>query len=170
MNYKRENEIENKNADLYMIEGSIYDYHIALGLSSLTTVALLLLILIIFFQIKFIISNETTSESIRRPTHIKNIYDKGCNENYKEFFTNINGYKNEVVYNESAIMFLKNSVLIIDHFKMMKTRGSVKDISKNKSVCTDNTSTLTIEMNISRVTVNSNMTTKNISEEDTDNI
>jgi len=169
LDYKNKNLTRLEMEDM-IIKGSDYDNYLALGLSIIATVALLLLLLVLFFQIKFIASNETTSESIRRPSHIVNIYDNGCKRNCKEYFTNITAYRNTAVYNDAAIMFLKNSVLITDHFHFLKTRGSVKDISKKTSVRSEVTASSNIEMNISRVSQKSDLTTtiKNLIEGETD--
>jgi hypothetical protein len=131
-----------------IITGHQYDKYIAIGFTCLTTLALLLLLLIIFFQIKFICNNETTSESIRRPDGLVNIYDNGCKKNCNDFFSNISEYKNEAVYNSPAVNLMKYSLLVTEYFDEMKTRGSITEISRQNSSKTDASSS-NIEMNIS---------------------
>lgn len=149
INYDEAHSYLKDNHDNKMIiTGHQYDKYFAIGFTCLTTLALLMLILIIFFQIKFICNNETTSESIRRPDGLVNIYDKGFKKNCKEFFSHISGYKNDAVYNSPAINLLKYSLLVTEYFEKIKTRGSITDISRQNSHKTDASSS-NIEMNIS---------------------
>ena len=134
-------------------------FYMALGLSTLTTIVLILLLMIICFQIKFILSNETTSENIRRPAHLVNVFDNGCKKNMGQFCNNITGYRTEMVYNEHAIKLLSNSDLITKNFLFMRTRGSVTDVSKKTSVKLESGSDISIEMNMS---TNSNKTSNNL--------
>jgi hypothetical protein len=104
------------------------------------------------------LSNETTSENIRRPANLVNVFDNGCKKNIGQFCNNITGYRNEIVYNENAITLLSNSDLITKKFSFMRTRGSATDVSKKTTVNLESGSDISIEMNIS---TNSNKISNN---------
>ncbi len=97
----------------------------------LNTIALLLMIIIIFFQIKSIITNTTTSEYLRDTFKGVSPFDFGCKENTKQFLYDIDGYKKIIQYNENAKIFLKNELLIVTFRKRKDT--NITEMSQNIS-------------------------------------
>ncbi len=102
---------------------SNFYYSSSLILSVITLICFILLITVFFFQVKFICSNETTSENIRRSPHGKNPYNRGCRQNIKEFFNNNEGYKEMVTYNEAARDYLMTVCLITEYFAMVERKS-----------------------------------------------
>ena len=91
-------------------------------------------------------------------------FRNGCKKNIKEFCGNITGYTNEVVYNQNALNFLGNLMLLTKHYLLMKTRGSVTNINNLASVKTQFSTSSEIEMNISNYSNNTlnNLIVENI--------
>jgi hypothetical protein len=101
---------------------------------------------IIFFQIKFICSNETTSENIRRISNTSNPYNRGCKSNIKEFFYDMEGYRQIVTYNEVARDYLMTICLITEYYailgrKSFQNRTSITSKQKTEKEYFDTSNT-----------------------------
>ncbi len=108
-------------------------YLSTITLSLITFIFLILLLAIIFFQIKFICSNETTSENIRRIAYTSNPYNRGCKSNIKEFLYDMEGFRDIVTYNEVARDYLMTTCLITEYYSMLERKSL-----QNKTSITSN--------------------------------
>lgn len=79
-------------------------------------IVLIFMFSLLFFQIKFICTNETTSENIKRPAKHINPFNLGFKNNLKEFFCNINGYKDLIMYSSQSMSFLKKNISTKKYF------------------------------------------------------
>ncbi len=103
-------------------------------LYSINFIVLLFLFILIFFQIKFITSNETTSENIRKITTSNSPFDNGFNKNLHQFFYDIEGYKNEINYSETSKTFIKSSKLLSVYFQNLNSQeNKMKEENKIKN-------------------------------------
>lgn len=121
-----------KHLDTEQERKNIY-YIMTLILFSSTGMILLFLSIITFFQIKFITSNMTTSEYIRKETETKNVFDNGCKENLNQFRYNILGYNNEISLNEDAKNNIMSSSLITSYFDFVEIVQRKEEAKKSIS-------------------------------------
>lgn len=130
---------------------SVFDYVFFIITFSIDSLMLLFVVILGLLQIRNISRNETTSERIKRPKGGTNSYDLGsCSKNFSEFCCNRGGYRDRIIYNENAELFLKCSELLIDYIDNMdKVYPNRKDLishpqserSKTESTITEMTFT-----------------------------
>lgn len=77
----------------------------------------LLILFLIFMQFKFILSNETTSENLRKIDNVKNPFNRGCKSNLYEFVYRMDKYRDNVSYNKLAIELLVLNQLVTDYYE-----------------------------------------------------
>ena len=144
------------------LTGKTY-YSLTICLLALGSLALILLLIVVFFQIKFICTNETTSENIRSQPKM---FDIGCCKNIKEFFNDNLAYRSRVNYSPAALGYLKTFKKITEYLSLVERRSLISSISKmvkNRSI--ENTTGLEeneTEFDITRVSnVSSNVSGAN---------
>jgi hypothetical protein len=91
-------------------------YFGTLFIYSLVLVSILFLFILCGFQIKFITSNETTSENLRKTGRQKNPFDLGWQKNISQFWNDILGYEKDIKYTESARKLLQSECFLSDYF------------------------------------------------------
>ena len=96
-----------------------FDHLCTLILLTIQLLVLVFVCLIIIFQIKFILSNVTTSEYLRTDSKYLNPFNEGCINNLKQFWYNILNYNNKIKLNENSEIILRN-VLVSDVFSKRK--------------------------------------------------
>jgi hypothetical protein len=92
------------------------------------------------FQIRVIIYNQTTSEYLLAEKGYRNPFDLGWKKNTKQYFYNIEGFKSQIKLNESATVYLNNT-LLADY---IKEHGDVKmaELVNTSSISTDKSENL----------------------------
>jgi hypothetical protein len=148
----KDNPIESKHLNSF----KNINYILTIFLITIVGVATVLLVILIFFQLKFIAKNETTSENIRRSAGMINLFDKGCKQNIKDFVSNIGGYKCLVNYNTNSKGYLSSVRLVTEFYNLIEIR-----ISKSRSLV----SNVSINLENRSVSINTNNNNKYLTEE-----
>lgn len=82
---------------------------------SLSSIALVALIVLLLVNIVYISKNTTSSEEIRRDKKlIPSFSERNCAENWSQFLNETFSYRNQIKYNESAENLLNNIVTIAE--------------------------------------------------------
>jgi len=89
-------------------------------------ICLIFLIILLFFQIKFILSDITTSEYLRKDKYTENFNDEGCKKNFIKF---LKGWDNEnnYIYNDNARDLIMKNVTIEKYYLDLLVKSRIKN-------------------------------------------
>jgi hypothetical protein len=88
--------------------------------------------MLIFYQIKFISKDITTSEYLRMDKYATNLFDEGFKNNLKKFFFDKDNYEKELVYNENAKQIINKTILVKEY--IINFNYNSNDDRKNKNL------------------------------------
>jgi hypothetical protein len=112
---------------------------------------------LVFFQVKFISSNVTTSEYLSK-TNV-NTFDKGFKNNWKQFMNDIYKYKESITYNEMGKYYINSNVLLQDYFINLSKKSFLKSSKKSAiTINDDKSNTISKELNMSIISNESKAT------------
>jgi hypothetical protein len=106
-------------------------------LLTLYSIFFIFVFILLTFQFRVVICNQTTSEYIKATTGYKNPFNRGCAKNISEFFCNINGYQSLIKLGETSRLYFSN-ILITEYFEdnkateLANTSINTTNISINK--------------------------------------
>lgn len=115
----------------------IYIYAMIL-IIAMSGIILLFLIFLIYYQIKFISQDTTTSEYLRSDKYQINFFDEGWKLNFKKFFENKYSYSNNFAYNDSSKEAIKTTRLISEYQCFIKNINLDKETGDIKNTLDDN--------------------------------
>jgi hypothetical protein len=125
--------------------GKSFEFITTIVLLSVVSIFSVFILILIFFQTRSILCNQTTSEYIKSEGKVPNPFDEGLRRNISQFFCNIYGYKEKINLNESARLYLKN-ILITEYLNNDDCKGAT-ELANTSSISTSTNNSSIISNN-----------------------
>lgn len=104
--------------------------------------------MLIFYQLKFVSEDITTSEYLRMDKYKTNLFDEGFKNNWKKFLFNEDNFEKELIYNDNAKQLILKTYLITDylinHTLSSNNNNKLTDTEKNQKEDIENSNNISI--------------------------